>query len=210
MNRWAEGVDASQGLAIEGTGGAAYVMYLRPHSYVDCEAFWLKLYNTSDNVTYYPPAGAAEKWFIRDDGHQHWHPYTFFVPRIHSNKDMIGKQWSWIFVPDTDKSWTEWDYQILNYDVNMPTSGTGIISTGVYEDSYDGLSVTVYFKSQTDGTYFKIWSAATTGGSPITITDESFKNYVSNNQWNYLKFEVTSACYVDAEAYIKARVQSRS
>jgi len=195
------------GLVFDGTGGMIYTLHIRPRSYVDCNKIQLRLKNDNLGVTF-QPWGMAYQW-LEPDGHEDWYNFSFFMPRmIWGSVDVRGETFSWLFLPYTKKSWTEWDYWIEGYAVNLAQSGAGTVETSLYEESYDSITVTAYIK-QGSGAYQKIWSGTEDSSANLTVTDINFKNYITSGVWHHLKFEASDNCNINAEAYIEGYAQSR-
>jgi len=177
---------------------------LRPHSYVNCTKYSLMF---KSGTTEWRPFG---DWWesIETDGHYSWHIHTFYLPRKVYGEDIANKRWSWILQPYTDDPYSQWDYFWEVIDVNMELSGAGAVETGIWESAYNRLSATVYVK-QGAGSYNKVWQGSVTTSSPISVTDISFKDYVTSGVWHELKVDVSDNSRVRAEVYIEAWIQSR-
>jgi len=200
----------------KGTCGWAIQMHLRPHSWVDCDTlnetdftgYTVALKQGANNLYLNDSERTTPLRHIIDDGHSNWHTFMYYIPRNSTLGDPTDGV-SWIFYPNArNDSYSTWDYYWEIWDINQPASNINI-ETGIYEDTYDRLSVTVYIKQKTDGAYQKIWRGSVTTSSPLTMTDISFTEYVTSGTWHYLKAEFSDKCQGEMEGYIEGYVQSR-
>jgi len=205
-------------MPLEGTAGMIYDIGLRPKSWVDVSRVQFLLKN--------PDRGGAEYYandcdligdMINTDGHENWHRFYLFVPRVwdapnqNSGADMFGEFFSFIMTTDQEESWTSWEYYIRPIRIDLEMSSTSLRSStdiGIWEKSYDQLSVTAYIKKGTDA-YTQVWQGSIADSGELSASDITFADYVSAGTWHKLKFEVSDNCNAEAEVYIEAYIQSR-